>query len=267
MYIYIYIYIYIHSTNWQKLNISIMMGCVISPLIFVLVMEMLLRRTKDTTSKKTVPAMKAFMDDVMVISELKSHMEKLLKRLQELLKWAVMKVKLSKSRSLSIIKGKCQEIKFTINNNVIPTIREKSVKSPGCCYSLPHTDHHQWQDLLKQLKDGLLSIDKCDLIVKDKLWCVYFGLIPRLAWPMQIYEISLSRIEKMESLISKFLKKWLGVPKSLTNVALYSSSTKLKLPTKSLVEEFKLGKARLFQMLHDSVDPLLKSAQPAIITG
>ena len=68
------------------------MGCVIFPLIFVLVMEMLLR-SKDTTSKKTVPSMKAFMDDVRVISESKSHMEKLLKRLQELFKWAVMKVK------------------------------------------------------------------------------------------------------------------------------------------------------------------------------
>ena len=70
----------------------------------------------------------------------------------------------------------------------------------------------------------------------------------------------------MERLISKFLKKWLGVPKSLRNVALYSSSTKLKLPSKSLVEEFKLGKARLNQMLRDSADPLVKSAQPAIIT-
>ena len=82
-----------YSTNWQKLNIGIMMGCVISPLIFVLVMEMLLHSTKDTTSKKTVPSMKAFMDDVTVISKSKSHMEKLLKRLQELFKWAVMKVK------------------------------------------------------------------------------------------------------------------------------------------------------------------------------
>ena len=71
----------------------------------------------------------------------------------------------------------------------------------------------------------------------------------------------------MESLISNFLKKWLGVPKSLTNVALYSSLTKLEQPTKSLVEEFKLDKAWLFQMLCDSVDPLVKSAQPAIITG
>ena len=184
-----------YSTNWQKLNVGIMMGCVISPLIFVLVMEMLLHSTKDTTNKKTVPSMKAFMDDV--ISESKSHMEKLLlKRLQELFKRAVMKVKPSKSRSLSIIKGKCQEIKFAINNNVFPTIREKSVKSLGHCYSLPLTDRHRWQDLLKQLKDGLLSIDKCDLIAKDKLWCVYFGLIPRLAWSIQIYKVSLLRIEK-----------------------------------------------------------------------
>ena len=120
------------------------MACVISPLIFVLVMEMLLRSTKDNTSKKTVPSMNAFMDDVTVSSESKSHMEKLVKRLQELFKWTVMKVKPSKSHSLSIIKGKCQEIKFAINNNVIPTIREKSIKSPRRCYSLPLTDRHQF---------------------------------------------------------------------------------------------------------------------------
>ena len=59
----------------------------------------------------------------------------------------------------------------------------------------------------------------------------------------------------------------MGVPKSLTNVALYSSSMKLKLPTKSLVEEFKLGKVWFFQLLCDSMDPLVKSAQPAEITS
>ena len=60
-----------YSTNWQKLNIGIMMGCVISPLISVLIMEMLLRSTEDTASKKTIPSMEAFMDDVTVISESK----------------------------------------------------------------------------------------------------------------------------------------------------------------------------------------------------
>ena len=44
----------------------------------------------------------------------------------------------------------------------------------------------------------------------------------------------------MEWLMSKYMKKWLGLPNSKTNVALYSSSMKLKLPMLSLVEEFKL---------------------------
>ena len=48
-------------------------------------------------------------------------------------------------------------------------------------------------------------------------------------------------------------------------MALYSS-TKLKLPTLSVVEEYKLGKARLFQMLRDSRDPLVKNVQPSVIT-
>ena len=82
---------------------------------------------------------------------------------------------------------------------------------------------------------------------------------------MQIYDVSLTKVETMDRLI--YTKKWLGVPNSLRNVTLYSSSTKLKLPTLSIVEEYKLSKARLFQRLRDSRDPLVKNAQPSIITG
>ena len=62
----------------------------------------------------------------------------------------------------------------------------------------------------------------------------------------------------MERLISKFIKKWLGVPISFIK--------KLKLPTLSLVEEYKWGKAQLFQMLRVSCDPPVKNAQPSVIT-
>ena len=50
-------------------------------------------------------------------------------------------------------------------------------------------------------------------------------------------------------------------------MTLYSSSTKLKLPILSLVEEYKLGKAQLFQMLCASRNPLMKNAQPSVITS
>ena len=48
-----------YSTNWQKLNICIMMGCVISPPLFVLVMEMILRSVDVNTNQITGSSMKA----------------------------------------------------------------------------------------------------------------------------------------------------------------------------------------------------------------
>ena len=76
-----------NSTNWQKLNIG--MVCVISPLLFLLVMEMILR---------SVDVNITFMDDVTLGAESRSHMEHLVTRLQELFKGAVIKIKPSKCR-------------------------------------------------------------------------------------------------------------------------------------------------------------------------
>ena len=126
-----------------------MMNCVISPLLFVLIMEMILRSADVNTNQITGPSMKAFMDDVTLIAESRSHMEQLVTHLQELFKWAAMIIKPSKCRSLSLLKGNCKEIKFSVSGNEIPTIRKKSVKSLGRCYSLPLTDQHLWQDLRK----------------------------------------------------------------------------------------------------------------------
>ena len=84
---------------------------------------------------------------------------------------------------------------------------------------------------------------------------------------MQIYAVSLTKVEAMERLISQYTKKLLGLPNSLTNVALDSSSTKLKLLTLSLVEKYKFGTERLFQILRDSCDRLVKNAQAPVITG
>ena len=84
---------------------------------------------------------------------------------------------------------------------------------------------------------------------------------------MQIYEVSLTIVETVEIFISKYMKNRLGVSYSLTNLALYSSSTKLKLSTLSLVEEYKLSKALLFRMLRDSRNLLRKNNELSVIAG
>ena len=69
-------------------------------------MEMVLRSADVNTNQITGPSMKTFMYDVSLIAEFRSHMEQLVTRLQELFKWAAMKIKPSKCRGLSLQRDK-----------------------------------------------------------------------------------------------------------------------------------------------------------------
>ena len=48
---------------------------------------------------------------------------------------------------------------------------------------------------------------------------------------------------------------------------MYCRKAKLKLPLKSIVEEYKCGKARSLSMLEDSEDPVVKTVLTTIKTG
>ena len=62
-----------------------------------------------------------------------SCMRRILERLNKNLKWAGMKIKPSKSRSISISRGKLSDRKFVIDEEKISIIREKAVKSLSRC--------------------------------------------------------------------------------------------------------------------------------------
>ena len=72
-------------------------------------------------------------------------------------------------------------------------------------------------------------------------------------WPLSLYEIPLSVAEKIERLVSFYIRKWLGVPRCLSTVALYGKGI-LQLPVSSLVEEFKCTKFRTELLLSGRKD-------------
>ena len=57
------------------------------------------------------------------------------------------------------------------------------------------------------------------------------------------------------------------MPQSLTDKAMYWPKEKLKLPLKSILEEYKCGKARLLFMLEEPKGLVMKTVQPTIQTG
>ena len=92
-------------------------------------------------------------------------------------------------------------------------------------------------------------------------------MIPSLMWPLMVYEIVQSAVETFERKINRFSRRWFGLPQGLTSVALYSRNSKLRLPFRSTVEEFRIGKIRTQWMLNISADPRLREVKPLLRSG
>ena len=84
---------------------------------------------------------------------------------------------------------------------------------------------------------------------------------------MMIYMFPASKVEKVQQLFTSFLKKWLGIPKSLSTDALYSTSMKLQLPYASVVEEVKAAKTRILSTYQQSADECIRNANISVEAG
>ena len=263
-----------YTTDWINLEVGIAMGCAISPILFVLAMEVILRAAMSTARQTDlgdgykIPPLKAFMDDTTVLSSKESETRHVLERLDEIIASSRMKFKPKKSRSLSLRKGKVTDaVIFNVANQAIPTVTEEPVKSLGRWYDDTLKDTKRGNETKQMAEEGLETINQCGLPGKYKVWCLQFMLIPKLLWPLMIYDICISTVEAMEAKINKFTRKWLGVPPCLTDIALYCRQAKLKLPLKSILEEYKAGKMRLQSMLEDSGDSVIEAVKPQLKTG
>ena len=211
------------TTEWQRLEVGIAAGCTISVILFVLVMEMILKACKTDGAEMSTP-LRSFMDDITALVRGEGITREMLGRLDELIKWSRMKFKAKKSRSVSFKKGVQKEIRFFIGGEPIPTVKEKPVKSLGRMYQKALSDRGQGKEVQKTVENGLKVIDKTLLPGKFKCWCLQFVLYPRVVWPMMMYDIAISRIEIIEQKCSRHLRKWLGLPRMTTTAALYGKS-------------------------------------------
>ena len=83
------------TTDFQRLEVGIAAGCTISVVLFVLVMEMILKSTNVEVSVMN-KKLKAFMDDITLLTENIDDAKRALERLDELITWSRMKFKAKK---------------------------------------------------------------------------------------------------------------------------------------------------------------------------
>ena len=146
-------------------------------------------------------------------------------------------------------------------------IQEKPIKYLGKTYNASLKEKEQMIAIESQLKADLKKIEKCRLPGRYKAWMLQHMLLPRLMWPLSIYNVPMTFVDKLQNKITAALKKWLGLPKSLSQACLYSKSAKLRFPYTELTEDVKAAKARNLITLQESDDIHIKDATISVDGG
>ena len=96
------------------------------------------------------------------------------------------------------------------------------------------TDRKSVDELAEKLSDGLKIIDKSPFKGTQKLWILQHLLIPRIQWPLLIYEVPMFVAVRLEQKVSTYIRQWLHLHQSTTNLCFYSSTSQCPLPINSL---------------------------------
>ncbi|KAK1786543.1 hypothetical protein P4O66_002996 [Electrophorus voltai] len=122
--------------------------------------------------------------------------------------------------------------------------KEQPVKILGKLFHASLKDSAAIQKSNDKLGAWLTKVDKSGLPDRFKAWIYQHSILPRVLWPLLVYEVPLTTVESLERKISSFLRKWLGFTQSLTSTALYGTSNILQVPFSVLIEEFKVARTK-----------------------
>ena len=149
----------------------------------------------------------------------------------------------------------------------IPSIHSRPIKFLGCIIDGSISDRNSSEELTDKLLAGVSGIDKSHFTGTQKLWVLQHLLIPRVQWPLLIYEIPISLAFQLEQKLSIFICKWLHLHHSTSSLCFYSSVSPCPLPIKSLSSALKASKISGHLLLRNSKDPLVSSCVPKLQTG
>ena len=145
------------------------------------------------------PPIKAYIDDLTVTTALVTGCKWLLRGLESSISWTRMRFKQAKSRSMVIKRDfVVDRFRFAIAGTIIPNLGEKPVKSIGGLYNCSMKDTVAIQNTTRDICSWLTVVDKSGLPGRIKSWIYQHTILPRILWPIMIYDTTMKNIMALE---------------------------------------------------------------------
>ena len=255
-------------SSWHNHERGIFAGCSLSIILFLAGMSVILEYTLISTapsfitsSNVSMPLVRAFLDDLDLLSSSVAGAQDLLARCTH--SFVVVKGKSMNSTPFCVSKPSDR----TDVSSFIPSTHSMPVRFLGRTIDGSISDRKANEEIHKKLSEGLSIIDKSSFKGSQKLWILQHLLIPRIQWPLLIYEVSMSHASRLEQNVSVFIRKWLGLHHSTTSVCFYFSSSPCPLPVKSITSILKSCKNSGHLLIRDSQDPLVSNNKTDLKCG
>ena len=203
------------TSTWHRRRRGIFAGCTLSIILFLAGMNIILEYSmqtsvpKFTTNNTTLPFLRAFMDDLSLMTTKVSGAQTLLSRCITALTWAGLEFRADKSRSIVIVKGRSMNTTpFSVSKTSVhpevsspfPSIHSRPIKFLCHIIDGSISERNSSAELTDKLLSGLNVIDKSHFTGTQKLLILQHLLIPRIQWPLLIYEVPISLAIGTESL-------------------------------------------------------------------
>ena len=158
-----------------------------------------------------------FADDFNLISRNKAKHQKMISDIEEKIKSMGLVIKPSKCSSLSIQSGKSSNLNFHLLNQngekvSIASVCDKPLKFLGSQITALNKPSEMFQFLYDKLENKMKNIDDSKLRGEFKLniYCRY--ALPSLRYHFSVHDVHKTHLDKLDSLVKKFIKRWLNIP-------------------------------------------------------
>ena len=260
------LYIKVRTSKWTTEPVALLMGifqgCPLSVQLFNIVWNIALDMIQSAPAKgynlKEAGIEKrqlAYVDDHTITTSFPEDAQHLLNTLDSFLSWTdCMKAKPQKCRSLSFKvfrKGVSDQFtpvsetrysaydpKLCVSGQSIPFLGDEPFKFLGRKISAKKNGTNR-AEIKESFIENLEITNKANITGPMKVWLYNHYIIAFITWPFMIYDLPISYGEELKAVATKYLKRWLGVTKSITDSVLYRSKDHFGLGLTDLVTHLK----------------------------
>ena len=217
------------STDYLQLNRGVLQGDTLSPLLFLLVMQVGLNGLLSTCphygyttadGDQTTHFIKCFADDLTIITHKVKDLQLAVDKLEQITKWLGLEIKPSKCRTFALDKGRYRKVDITVYQQTILNIEDAPSKFLGMQLSMSQTFKEKAQIAKTAIQAIIRPLDDFPLPNRDKVEVYKNFALPKMRWVLLVQDLLPTALRKITCEVEAHLKSWWHLPRSTSRDAL-----------------------------------------------